>query len=169
MRTLILSLLLFAGIQSQAQEDIYSFELNIGLCETTDDYFPYSPGMSYLAGITRITRSNKVFEAQVGLAAPFPITGRIGTGIYIEEAKTTITVGVRPLPAHAYVQLQWLPLNKSYGFTLSYEESAFSLLKTEPNYSIERSLFDVEVLSGQSFRIFTVGYKWNIGSKFGRR
>jgi hypothetical protein len=168
MRTLILTLLLFAGIQSQAQEDIFSYELNIGVSQT-NDWFEYFPGMSYLVGITRITRSNKVFEAQVGLAAPYPITGRIGTGIYIEDANTTITVGVRPLPAHAYVQLQWLPLNKSYGFTMSYEESAFSLLKSEPNYSVEPSLFDIEALSGNSFRILTVGYKWNIGSKFGRR
>jgi len=161
MRTLILSLLLFAGIQSQAQEDIFSYELNIGVSQT-NDWFEYFPGMSYLVGITRITRSNKVFEAQVGLAAPYPITGRIGTGIYIEDANTTITVGVRPLPAHAYIQLQWLPLNKSYGFTMSYEESAFSLLNNDGRY-------DFEQLSGYSFRILTVGYKWNIGSKFGRR
>lgn len=161
MRTLILTLLLFAGIQSQAQEDIFSYELNIGVSQT-NDWFEYFPGMSYLVGITRITRSNKVFEAQMGLAAPSVFTGRIGTGIYIDDANTTITVGVRPYPAHGYVQLQWLPWGKSYGFTFSYEESAFSLLNNDGRY-------DFEQLSGYSLRILTVGYKWNIGSKFGCR
>lgn len=161
MRTLILSILLFIGIQSQAQENILSYELNIGVSQTTDDFIEHFPGISYLAGITRITRSNKVFEAQMGLAAPTVFTGRIGTGIYIEDANTTITVGVRPFPAHGYVQLQWLPWGKSYGFTLSYEESAYSLLNNDGRY-------DFEQLSGYSVRILTVGYKWEVGSKFGR-
>ena len=165
MRTLILSILLFTAIQSQAQENILSYELNIGVSQTSDfynEYFALFPGISYSAGITRITRSNKVFEAQMGLAAPSVFTGRIGTGIYIDDANTTITVGVRPYPAHGYVQLQWLPWGKSYGFTLSYEESAYSLLNNDGRY-------DFEQLSGYSLRILTVGYKWNIGSKFGRR
>jgi hypothetical protein len=164
MRTLILSILLFTGIQSQAQENILSYELNIGVSQTSDfynDYVALSPGISYSAGTTRITRSNKVFEAQLGLAAPSVFTGRIGAGIYIEDANTAITVGVRPFPAHGYVQLQWLPWGKSYGFTLSYEESAYSLLNNDGRY-------DFEQLSGYSVRILTVGYKWEVGSKFGR-
>lgn len=161
MEKLILSILLFIGIQSQAQEKFFSYELNIGVSQTSDDYFEQFPGMSYLAGITRITRSNKVFEAQMGLAAPTIFTAKIGTGIYIEDANTTITVGVRPFPAHGYVQLQWLPWGKSYGFTFSYEESAYSLLNDDGRY-------DFEQLSGFSVRILTVGYKWTVGSKFGR-
>ena len=160
MRTLILSILLFIGIQSNAQENIFSYELNIGGSEIDDDMI--FPGMSYLAGLTRITSSNKVFEAQLGLAAPTIFTGRIGTGIYIEDANTIITVGVRPYPAHGYVQLQWLPWGKSYGFTLSYEESAYSLLNNDGRY-------DYEALSYYSMRILTVGYKWTVGSKFGRK
>ena len=157
--------MLFTGIQSQAQENILSYELNIGVSQTSDlynEYFALFPGISYSAGITRITRSNKVFEAQMGLAAPSLFTGRIGTGIYIDDANTTITVGVRPYPAHGYVQLQWLPWGKrSYGFTLSYEESAYSLLNNDGRY-------DFEQLSGYSLRILTVGYKYTLGSKFGR-
>ena len=87
MRTLILFILLFTGIQSKAQENIFSYELNIGGSEIDDDMI--FPGMSYLVGLTRITSSNKVFEAQLGLAAPTIFTGRIGTGIYIEDAWTT--------------------------------------------------------------------------------
>lgn len=164
MRRLIFSILLFTGIQSKAQENILSYELNFGVSQTSDfwnDYVALSPGISYSAGTTRITRSNKVFEAQLGLAAPTIFTGRIGTGIYIEDANTAITVGVRPYPAHAYVQLQWLPWGNSYGLTLSYEESAYSLLNNDGRY-------DFEQLSGYSVRILTVGYKWEVGSKFGR-
>ncbi len=161
MRILIFSILLFTGIQSKAQENILSYELNFGVSQTTDEFVELFPGISYSAGITRITRSNKVYEAQMGLAAPSVFTGRIGTGIYVDDANTTITVGVRPYPAHGYVQLQWLPWGKSYGFTLSYEESAYTLLNNDGRY-------DYEALSYYSMRILTVGYKWTVGSKFGR-
>tara|TARA_B110001452_G_scaffold60297_1_gene46965 strand:+ start:87 stop:575 length:489 start_codon:yes stop_codon:yes gene_type:complete len=162
MKAIILSILIFIGIECEAQEQFTSLEWNIGICES-NDYFEYVPGCSYLISTTYITKSNLVLDAQIGLAAPTLVTGKVGVGYKAKNA--IITAGIRPFPSHAYLQLQWLPNNKSYSFILSYEESAASFFDS---YRYTDFGFWPSA-SYQSYRLATVGYRWNLGSKFGRK
>ena len=106
---------------------------------------------------TYITKSNLVLDAQIGLALPTLATGKVGVGFKGENA--IITAGIRPYPSHAYLQFQWLPNNKHHSFIFSFEESANSITG---NYNWEGPSF-------YSVRLATVGYRWNLGSKFGRK
>jgi len=117
----------------------------------------YFPGCSYLIGTTYITKSNLVLDVQIGLAFPTFVTGKIGFGL--KAKNSIITAGIRPFPSHVYIQLQWLPNNKSHSFIFSFEESAYSMTK---NYAWDG-------WSAYSYRLATVGYRWNLGSKFGRK
>ncbi|MDC1028585.1 hypothetical protein OAQ90_01415 [Schleiferiaceae bacterium] len=162
MKAIILSILIFIGIECEAQEQFTSLEWNIGICES-NDYFEYVPGCSYLISTTYITKNNLVLDAQIGLAAPTLVTGKVGVGYKAKNA--IITAGIRPFPSHAYLQLQWLPNNKSYSFILSYEESAASFFDS---YRYTDFGFWPSA-SYQSYRLATVGYRWNLGSKFGRK
>ena len=162
MKAIILSILIFIGIECEAQEQFTSLEWNIGICES-NDYFEYVPGCSYLISTTYITKSNLVLDAQIGLAAPTLVTGKVGVGFKAKNA--IITAGIRPFPSHAYLQLQWLPNNKNYSFILSYEESAASFFDS---YRYTDFGFWPSA-SYQSYRLATVGYRWNLGSKFGRK
>ena len=161
MKAIILSILIFIGIECEAQEQFTSLEWNAGVCYTDDEF--YFPGCSYLIGTTYITKSNLVLDAQIGLAFPTLATGKVGVGFKAKNA--IITAGIRPFPSHAYLQLQWLPKNKNYSFILSYEESAASFFD-----SYRYSDFGFwPSASYQSYRLATVGYRWNLGSKFGRK
>jgi len=162
MKAIILSVLIFIGIECEAQEQFTSLEWNVGICES-NDYFEYVPGCSYLIGTTYITKSNLVFDAQIGLAAPTLVTGKIGFGFKVKNA--IISAGIRPFPSHAYLQLQWLPNNKNYSFIFSYEESAASFFDS---YRYTDFGFWPSA-SYQSYRLATVGYRWNLGSKYGRK
>ena len=155
MKAIILSILILIGIECEAQEQFTSLEWNAGVSYIDlDEYFP---GCSYLIGTTYITKSNIVLDAQIGLAFPTLITGKVGVGIKAENA--IITAGIRPYPSHAYVQLQWLPKNKHYSFIFSFEESALSMTDN----------YDWDGWSAFSIRLATVGYRWNLGSRFGRQ
>ena len=155
MKAIILSILIFIGIECEAQEQFTSLEWNAGVSYI--DLDAYVPGCSYLIGTTYITKSNLVLDAQIGLALPTLVTGKIGVGFKAKNA--IITAGIRPYPSHAYVQLQWLPNNRHYSFIFSFEESALSMTD---NYNWED-------WSAYSIRLATVGYRWNLGSKFGRK
>ena len=155
MKAIILSILIFIGIECEAQEQFTSLEWNAGVSYVDDGF--YFPGCSYLIGTTYITKSNLVLDAQIGLALPTLVTGKIGVGFKAKNA--IITAGIRPYPSHAYVQLQWLPNNRHYSFIFSFEESALSMTD---NYNWEGR-------SAYSIRLATVGYRWNLGSKFGRK
>jgi len=155
MKAIILSILIFIGIECEAQEQFTSLEWNAGVSYI--DLDAYVPGCSYLIGTTYITKSNLVLDAQIGLALPTLVTGKIGVGFKAKNA--IITAGIRPYPSHAYVQLQWLPNNRHYSFIFSFEESALSMTD---NYNWEGR-------SAYSIRLATVGYRWNLGSKFGRK
>ena len=155
MKAIILSILILIGIECEAQEQFTSLEWNAGVSNIDLDL--YFPGFSYLIGTTYITKSNIVLDAQIGLAFPTLITGKVGVGIKAENA--IITAGIRPYPSHAYVQLQWLPKNKHYSFIFSFEESAYSMTDN----------YDWDGWSAFSYRLATVGYRWNLGSKFGRK
>ena len=156
MKAIILSILIFIGIECEAQEQFTSLEWNAGVC-ATDDVVDYFPGCSYLIGTTYITKSNLVLDAQIGLAFPTLATGKVGIGFKAENV--IITAGIRPYPSHAYLQLQWLPYNKRHSFIFSFEESANSMTG---DYNWEGRSF-------YSIRLATVGYRWNLGSKFGRK
>jgi|TARA_B110000483_G_scaffold186644_1_gene221004 hypothetical protein len=156
MKAIILSILIFIGIECEAQEQFTSLEWNAGVAYT-DDTDGYFPGCSYLIGTTYITKSNLVVDAQIGLAFPTGVTGKVGVGFKAKNA--IITAGIRPYPSHAYLQLQWLPNNKHHSFIFSFEESAYSMTGNDDWYD----------LSAYSIRLATVGYRWNLGSKFGRK
>jgi len=157
MKAIILSILIFIGIECEAQEQFTSLEWNAGVSASDADEGEYFPGCSYLIGTTYITKSNVVVDAQIGLALPTLVTGKVGVGFKGENA--IITAGIRPYPSHAYLQLQWLPENKNHSFIFSFEESAYSM--TGNDYWLGPSAF--------SIRLATVGYRWNLGSKFGRK
>ena len=164
MKAIILSILIFIGIECEAQEQFTSLEWNAGVAYT-DDTDGYFPGCSYLIGTTYITKSNLVVDAQIGLAFPTGVTGKVGVGFKAKNA--IITAGIRPFPSHAYLQLQWLPNNKHHSFIFSFEESAYSM--TGNDERIYGSLSYWYDLSAYSIRLATVGYRWNLGSKFGRK
>ena len=156
MKAIILSILIFIGIECEAQEQFTSLEWNTGLA-IIDDLDGYFPGCSYLIGTTYITESNMVVDAQIGLAAPTLVTGKVGVGF--KERNAIVTAGIRPYPLHAYLQRQWTPYNKHHSFIVSFEVSAYSM-------------FDNYVWAGPSaysFWLATVGYRWNLGSRFGRK
>jgi len=157
MKAIILSILIFIGIECEAQEQFTSLEWNAGVSASDADEGEYFPGCSYLIGTTYITESNVVVDAQIGLAFPTGVTGKVGVGFKGENA--IITAGIRPYPSHVYLQLQWLPSNKHHSFIFSFEESANSITG---NYNWEGPSF-------YSVRLATVGYRWNLGSKFGRK
>ena len=156
MKAIILSILIFIGIECEAQEQFTSLEWNAGLAYIPE-YDESIPGCSYLIGTTYITEGNVVLDAQIGLAAPTLVTGKVGVGFKAKNA--IITAGIRPYPSHAYLQLQWLPSNKHHSFIFSFEESANSITG---NYNWEGPSF-------LSVRLATVGYRWNLGSRFGRK
>jgi len=162
MKAIILSILIFIGIECEAQEQFTSLEWNAGLAYIPE-YDESIPGFSYLIGTTYITEGNVVLDAQIGLAAPTLVTGKVGVGFKAKNA--IITAGIRPYPSHAYLQLQWLPNNKHHSFIFSFEESAASF---SDSYSTPGFAF-WERASYQSLRLVTVGYRWNLGSKFGRK
>jgi hypothetical protein len=155
MKAIILSILIFLGIECEAQEQFTSLEWNTGVSYI--DLDGYFPGCSYLIGTTYITKSNLVLDAQIGLAFPTFVTGKIGFGL--KAKNSIITAGIRPFPAHAYIQMQWSPNNKHRSFIFSFEESAYSMTND----------YDWDGLSAYSIRLATVGYRWNLGSKFGRK
>ena len=156
MKAIILSILIFIGIECEAQEQFTSLEWNTGVAYI-DEIDGYAPGCSYLIGTTYINENNVVVDAQIGLAFPTGVTGKVGVGFKAKNA--IITAGIRPYPSHAYLQLQWLPYNKHHSFIFSFEESAYSMTGGA----------DFEYLSAFSIRLATVGYRWNLGSKFGRK
>ena len=153
MKAIILSILIFIGIECEAQEEFTSLEWNTGVSYIELD--GYIPGCSYLIGTTYISKSNLVLDAQIGLAFPTLVTGKIGFGL--KAKNSIITAGIRPFPAHAYIQMQWSPNNKHPSFIFSFEESAYSMTND----------YDWARLSFASIRLATVGYRWNLGSKFG--
>ena len=153
MKAIILSILIFIGIECEAQEQFTSLEWNTGVSYIELD--GYIPGCSYLIGNTYISKSNLVLDAQIGLAFPTFVTGKIGFGL--KAKNSIITAGIRPFPAHAYIQMQWSPNNKHRSFIFSFEESAYSMTND----------YDWARLSFGSIRLATVGYRWNLGSKFG--
>ena len=155
MKAIILSILIFIGIECEAQEQFASLEWNTGVSYI--DLDGYFPGCSYLIGTTYITKSNLVLDAQIGLAFPTLVTGKIGFGL--KTKNTIITTGIRPFPSHAYIQMQWSPNNNHQSFIFSFEESVYSMTN---NYNWEG-------WSAYSIRLATVGYRWNLGSKFGRK
>ena len=155
MKAIILSILIFIGIECEAQEQFTSLEWNTGVSYI--DLDGYFPGCSYLIGTTYITKSNLVLDAQIGLAFPTFVTSKIGVGL--KAKNSIITAGIRPFPAHAYIQMQWSPNNKHRSFIFSFEESAYSMTND----------YDWDGLSAYSIRLATVGYRWNLGSKFGRK
>ena len=156
MKAIILSILVFIGIECEAQEQFTSLEWNTGVAYI-DDIDGYFPGCSYLIGTTYITKSNLVVDAQIGLAFITGATGKVGVGFKAKNA--IITAGIRPYPSHAYLQFQWLPYNKHHSFIFSFEESAYSMTGNDDWYGP----------SAFSIRLATVGYRWNLGSKFGRK
>jgi len=78
MKAIILSILIFIGIECEAQEQFTSLEWNAGVSYIDDGL--YFPGCSYLIGTTYITKSNLVLDAQIGLAFPTLATGKVGEG-----------------------------------------------------------------------------------------
>ena len=155
MKAIILSILIFIGIECEAQEQFTSLEWNTGVSYI--DLDGYFPGCSYLIGTTYITKSNLVLDAQIGLAFPTFVTGKIGFGL--KAKNSIITAGIRPFPAHAYIQMQWSPNNKHRSFIFSFEEAANNMARND----------NWEGWSFNSYRLATVGYRWNLGSKFGRK
>ena len=117
MKAILLSILIFIGIECEAQEQFTSLEWNTGVSYI--DLDGYFQGCSYLIGTTYITKSNLVLDAQIGLAFPTFVTGKIEVGL--KAKNSIITAGISPFPAHAYIQMQWSPNNKHRSFIFSFE------------------------------------------------
>lgn len=144
---LIIAVASMTTVKAQSLSTSY-FEINAGTANI-DDLDGWFPGTSFLYGVKTINKDNLILDVQAGIAFPSIVTGKIGTGIYFPEAKTALTVGVRPWPAHGYGQIEFYTPKERGSWTISYETSAFTVLG-------ER--FDFASMNSRT--IINVGYRF---------
>ena len=132
-------------------------EWNVGVAYIDlDDFEIPCPGTSVLFGNTFETENNLLIDAEVGLAFPSIVTGKIGIGKYLnKENKSAFIVGVRPWPMHLYTQIN-LPNRKRGQWIFSVEIGAEELLE-ETNLSAEFDGFSL-----YSVGLVSIGYRWSL-------
>lgn len=150
MKKLLILIITVASVATAKAQSISTsyFEVNAGTAYINhlDGWFP---GTSILYGIKTVNKDNLILDVQAGIAFPSIVTGKIGTGIYFPEAKTALTVGVRPWPAHGYGQIEFYTPNERASWSVSYETSALTVLGEK-----------YEVASMDSRTIINVGYRF---------
>ena len=144
---LIITVASMASVKAQSISTSY-FEVNAGIADINelDGWFP---GASFLYGIKTINKDNLILDVQAGIAFPSIVTGKVGTGIYFPKAKTALTVGVRPWPAHGYGQIEFYTPNERSSWTVTYETSAYTVLGEK-----------YESVSMSSRNIINIGYRF---------
>ena len=111
-----LVLALFMVAQASAQEDATSapsgssferfgqsyIDANLGLA-FLDGAFPF-PGASFLVGRRSFRSESTFLDAEIGLAFPSVATAKFGAGRYNPSTGRSVSAGIRPWPAHVFVQ-----------------------------------------------------------------
>lgn len=149
---LIVTIASVATVKAQSLSNSY-FEVNTGIADI-NNLEGWFPGTSVLYGIKTINKDNIILDVQAGIAFPSIVTGKVGTGIYFPKAKTAVTVGVRPWPAHCYGQIEFYTPNEKSSWTVSYETSAFTVFGEQ-----------YEAVSMDSRRLVNVGYRFRFRPK----
>jgi hypothetical protein len=116
MKKLILILLFPLTLFSQKQERISTAYAEINTGVAFIDEFPF-PGMSGLIGTT-LNAGGFLIDLEAGVALPTLWTAKMGVGY--EMGRSQVTAGLRPFPAHVYIQ--HVITGKKYGaFLISVE------------------------------------------------
>ena len=110
-----LVLALFVVAQASAQEDATSapngssferfgqsyIDANLGLAFLDEGLIP---GASFLVGRRSFHSESTFLDAEIGLAFPLVATAKFGVGRYKPATGRSVSVGIRPWPAHVFVQ-----------------------------------------------------------------
>ena len=116
MKKLILILLFPLTLFSQNQERISTAYAEINTGVAFIDEIPF-PGMSGLIGTT-LNAGGFLIDLEAGVALPTLWTAKMGVGY--EMGRSQVTAGLRPFPAHVYIQ--HVITGKKYGaFLISVE------------------------------------------------
>ena len=116
MKKFLLILLFPLALFSQKQERISTIYTEINTGVAFIDELPF-PGMSGLIGTT-LNAGGFLFDVEAGLALPTIWTAKMGIGY--ELGRSQVTAGLRPFPAHVYIQ--HVITGKKYGsFLMSVE------------------------------------------------
>lgn len=116
LRSFWLVLALFVVAQASAQADATSapigsslqrfgqsyLDANLGLA-LLDGAFPF-PGVSFLVGRRSFRSESTFLDAEIGLAFPSVATAKFGVGRYNPATGKSVSAGIRPWPAHVFVQ-----------------------------------------------------------------
>jgi hypothetical protein len=143
--------------QNETKNFITYVEFNGGLALLDDKYLPTAfPGASYLIGRQLHIGEHGLIDAEIGLAFPSIVTGKIGLGLRGELFG--ITAGIRPFPLHFYIQPQ-LYTKKIGSFIMSLEVSPYAFELQNNAYG------DIKYgdYSLWSKGMITFGYRWEIG------
>ena len=116
MKKLLVILLLPLTLLSQKQERVSTVYAEINTGVAFIDELPF-PGMSGLIGTT-LNAGGFLLDFEAGLALPTIWTAKMGVGY--EMGRSQVTAGIRPYPAHVYIQ--HVITGKKYGaFLISVE------------------------------------------------
>ena len=116
LRSFWLVLAFFGITQASAQADVSSspsgssferfgqsyIDANLGLA-FLDGAFPF-PGVSFLVGRRSFRSESTFLDAEIGLAFPSVATAKFGAGRYNPSTGRSVSAGIRPWPAHVFVQ-----------------------------------------------------------------
>ena len=116
LRSFWLVLAFFGITQASAQADVSSspsgssferfgqsyIDANLGLA-FLDGAFPF-PGASFLVGRRSFRSESTFLDAEIGLAFPSVATAKFGAGRYNPLTGRSVSAGIRPWPAHVFVQ-----------------------------------------------------------------
>ena len=100
MKKLLLILLFPLTLFSQNQERFSTIYAEINVGAAFIDEIPF-PGMSGLIGTT-LNAGGFLLDFEAGLALPTIWTAKMGVGF--EMGQSQVTAGLRPYPAHVYIQ-----------------------------------------------------------------
>ena len=94
-----------ANLQGSAQN---YFDTNVGLALLDgllwpNNYVPV-PGTSFLVGRRSFRSESTFLDAQVGWALPSLVTAKLGVGQRNPSNGKSVAAGIRPWPAHVYIQ-----------------------------------------------------------------
>ena len=145
MKKFLLILLFPLALFSQKQERISTIYTEINTGVAFIDELPF-PGMSGLIGTT-LNAGGFLFDVEAGLALPTIWTAKMGIGY--EMGRSQVTAGLRPFPAHVYIQ--HVTTGKKYGSFL---------------ISIELGLEDmgVDANSFESLAMITFGWRFTLNN-----
>ena len=106
-------ILLLPATSSAQSERLYFFDSNVGSAFIEGFFEGWFPGASILGGIRQVSSNRfeingkpraRIWEAELGFAAPAGATGKVGVGFLNEMTGGSTTLGVRLFPLHGYIQ-----------------------------------------------------------------